>query len=247
MWFGIVTIFPEMFSGFLQSGMIHQAQKKQLLTCHLTNPRLFASDKHRTVDDRPYGGGPGMVMMAEPLARAIDYTKQQSPYQNAPVIYASPEGEKLTDHLARDLAQKSSLVLLAGRYEGVDQRLINQHVDHVVSIGDYVLTGGELALMVMIDAISRFIPGVLGDALSYQQDAFSIENDGLLDCPHYTRPFDYNGEQVPDVLLSGNHQAIARWRRKQKLGRTWLKRPDLLALEHKSDEDLQLLKEFQTE
>lgn len=246
MWCGIISIFPEMFSGFLQQGMVYQAQKKGLLTCELFNPRTFTAHKQQMVDDRPFGGGPGMVLMAEPLQKAVRCAEGQAPSKTH-VVYLSPDGEKLDANLARQLSKQKSLVLVAGRYEGVDQRFIENEVHQIVSIGDFVLTGGELASMVVLDSVCRFIPGVLGDEASYQQDAFSVENDGLLDCPHYTRPADFNGHKVPDVLLSGDHQAIARWRKKQKLGRTWQFRPDLIELSKLSHEDKALLKEFQSD
>lgn len=246
MWCGIISIFPEMFDGFLHHGMVSQAQKKGLLSCALFNPRSFTHDKHRTVDDRPFGGGPGMVMKAEPLRQAIETAQANAP-TSAKRIYLAPDGEMLSAGMAREIANERSLILIAGRYEGIDQRLVDSHVDQTISIGDYVLTGGELAVMVLLDAVIRFVPGILGDEASYQEDAFAKENSGLLDCPHYTRPSTFNGAQVPQVLLSGDHAAIARWRRKQKLGKTWQLRPDILEAIKLSTEDAVLLQEFKQE
>lgn len=209
----------------LDEGMPARAQQGGQLTLAYFNPRDYTSDKHRTVDDRPYGGGPGMVMLAEPLALAIAAAKAAAP-KAAPVIYLSPQGIPLVQDKVNQLAQHDALILLAGRYEGVDERLITALVDSEYSIGDYVLSGGELPAMVLIDAIARLLPGVLGHELSAQQDSFM---DGLLDCPHYTRPEVYQGQPVPKVLLSGNHAAIAAWRKEQSLRRTLLRRPELLA------------------
>lgn len=246
MWCGIISIFPEMFSGFLEHGIVHQAQKKELLRCEFWNPRSFAGNKHNTVDDRPYGGGPGMVMQAQPLRLAIQAAKQQAP-TGTKVVYVAPDGKQLNTELVRDLATWPGIIFVSGRYEGIDQRIIERDIDEVISIGDYVLTGGELPVMVALDAVTRFIPGALGDDASNKEDAFTEENDGLLDCPHYTRPPELDGQTVPAVLLSGDHAAIHRWRRKQKIGRTWKLRPDLLQDNKMSQDDLQLLKEFQIE
>jgi tRNA (guanine37-N1)-methyltransferase len=203
------------------------------------NPRDFADDAHRTVDDRPYGGGPGMVMMVEPLRRAIDAARKAAP--GAPVAYLSPQGRRLDQQVAAELAQRGSMILLAGRYEGVDERLIQSDVDEEWSIGDYVLSGGELPAMVLMDTVVRLLPGVLGHADSAEQDSFV---DGLLDFPHYTRPEEIGGQRVPAVLLSGDHEQIRRWRLKQALGRTWLRRPDLLEGRALSDEEKVLLDEY---
>jgi tRNA (guanine37-N1)-methyltransferase len=215
----------------------------------LWNPRNFATNSYRTVDDRPYGGGPGMVMMAEPLEKALNAARQRqkSSGVNAnqtKVVYLSPQGRPLNHRLVMELAGLQGLVLLAGRYEGVDERLIARAVDDEISIGDYVLSGGELAAMVVMDAVVRQLPGVLGDAESASQDSFV---NGLLDCQHYTRPEVYEGEAVPQVLLSGNHAEIARWRLKQALGRTWQRRPDLLEQRAPSTDERALLEEFRKE
>lgn len=246
MWCGIVSIFPDMFSGFLNHGIVHQAQKKGLLQCEIWDPRDYSGNKHHAIDDRPYGGGPGMVMRAEPLRQSIAAAKAQAPC-SAKVVYLSPEGKTLNTELIKKLAREPSVIFVAGRYEGIDQRVIHQDIDEMISIGDYVLSGGELAVMVVLDTIIRFIPGVLGDEASNQQDAFAEENDGLLDCPHYTRPPEWANESVPKVLLSGDHQAINRWRRKQKIGKTWCLRPDLLQRAKLSRDDLKLLEEYQAE
>ena len=219
----VITIFPEMLDA-LNFGMPIQAQKKQLLELRAVNPRDFTTDKHRTVDDRPYGGGPGMLMMAEPIQHAIDHAKAWLG-QETKVIYLSPQGQVLKQQAVGQLAGLENLILLAGRYEGIDERLIDLAVDEEWSIGDYVLSGGELPAMVLIDAISRLIPGVLNHEESNQQDSFS---DGLLDCPHYTRPEVFAGMEVPEVLLSGHHAKIATWRKQQSIQRTQTKRPDLL-------------------
>ncbi len=239
---GVVTLFPDMFTA-LNSGISGRALQNNLVNLACFNPRDDALDPHRTVDDKPYGGGPGMVMQAPPLAasvqRAQTWVGNSTP---AKVIYLSPAGKPLTQQALNQFATLSALVLVAGRYEGVDQRFIDHHVDEVWSLGDYVLSGGELAAMVMIDAIIRLLPGSLGDARSAQQDSFM---DGVLDHPHYTRPAVYHDDTVPDVLLSGDHQAIANWRRQQALGHTWLQRPDLLAKVTLSETDAALLKAFQ--
>lgn len=219
----VITIFPEMLDA-LNVGMPMQAKKKQLLTWRAINPRDFTQDKHRSVDDRPYGGGPGMLMCAEPLKQAIDAAKDWLG-EDTPVIYLSPQGQILNQPAVQQFALRERLILLSGRYEGIDERLIQLAVDEEWSIGDYVLSGGELPAMVLIDAISRLIPRVLNHEESNQQDSFS---DGLLDCPHYTRPEVFAGLAVPEVLLSGHHAEIAAWRKQQSLQQTALKRPDLL-------------------
>lgn len=242
-WFGLVTLFPEMFHAFTEQGVTGRAVQSGLLQVECINPRDFTHDKHRTVDDRPYGGGPGMLMMVQPLSDAIEAAKQ-SAQGKAKVIYMSPQGKPLTQQKVKELALLDSLVLVAGRYEGIDERVIQSHIDEEISIGDYVLSGGELPAMVLMDAVSRLVPGVLGHAQSADEDSF---NNGLLDCPHYTRPEILDGEPVPKVLLSGNHEKIRQWRLKQSLGRTWLRRPELLSNLALTEEQERLLKEFQQE
>ncbi len=236
----VVSLFPAMFAALTEHGVTGRALSRGLAELGLWNPRDYTHDNYQTVDDRPYGGGPGMVMKVEPLRDAIRAARDAGP-ANGHVIYLSPQGRLLDQAGVRELAAHEHLVLVAGRYEGVDERLIETEVDEEWSIGDYVLSGGELPAMVLIDALIRLIPGALGHDQSAQQDSFS---GGLLDCPHYTRPEQFEGYAVPEVLLSGDHQAIARWRLKQALGRTWLRRPDLLE-EMKLDEEQQkLLQEF---
>lgn len=241
--FDLVTLFPEMVDNVAEAGVLGRAIKKGLIQLKCWNPRDYTHDRHRTVDDRPYGGGPGMLMKVEPLRDAIHAARKAADEQ-ARVIYLSPQGRTLDQTGVKELAKCSALILIAGRYEGIDERIIETEVDEEWSIGDYVLSGGELAALVMIDSIARMVPGVLGDAESAQQDSFM---DGLLDCPHYTRPEVIDGWAVPDVLLGGNHQAIAQWRMKQALGRTWLRRPELLNELTLSNEQQQLLQEFQQE
>ena len=226
--FDVITLFPPMFDALAKHGITRRALEQERFQLQLWNPRDFTEDSYRTVDDRPYGGGPGMVMLAEPLEKAIQAAKarqRQAGVANPRVIHLSPQGKVLTHQRVMELTREPGLVLLASRYEGVDERLLRHQVDEEISIGDYVLSGGELAAMVLIDAVVRQLPGVLGDAESAVQDSFV---DGLLDCPHYTRPEAIDGMRVPAVLLSGDHAAIARWRLQQALGRTWLRRPDLL-------------------
>ncbi|QOL27257.1 tRNA (guanosine(37)-N1)-methyltransferase TrmD [Thalassotalea sp. LPB0316] len=213
-----------MFDAITQYGVTGRAIRNEIIEFHSWNPRDFTHDKHRTVDDRPYGGGPGMLMMVQPLRDAILAAKAQLG-DDAKVIYLSPQGRKLSQHGVRELSQSSKLIFIAGRYEGVDERIIQSLVDEEWSVGDYVLSGGELPAMTLIDAIARFVPGVLGHEQSAEQDSFS---SGLLDCPHYTRPEVLDGESVPKVLLSGNHEHIRRWRLEQSLQRTWTRRPELL-------------------
>jgi len=244
MQFGIISIFPEMFQALTEQGVCGRAVSKGLVGIHCWNPRDFTFDRHQTVDDRPYGGGPGMVMKPEPLKLAIEAAKARLG-TDSKVIYLSPQGQQLTQSGAETLANEGrNLIFLAGRYEGVDERLIKTMVDEEWSIGDYVLSGGELAAMVMMDSIIRLVPGVLGHDLSAVEDSFV---DGLLDCPHYTRPEVYEGMSVPDVLLSGDHAKIKNWRLKQALGRTWQRRPDLLAKRPLSDAEQALLQEFKRE
>lgn len=207
------------------------------------NPRDFTHDKHRTVDDRPYGGGPGMLMMVQPLRDAIHTAKKGSPGKTK-VIYLSPQGRKLDQKGVEELATNENLLLICGRYEGVDERIIQSEVDEEWSIGDFVMTGGEIPAMTLIDSVSRFIPGVLGDFASAEEDSFA---NGLLDCPHYTRPEVLDDKEVPSVLMSGNHKDIRQWRLKQSLGRTWLRRPELLENLALTDEQEQLLAEFISE
>ena len=208
MWIGVISLFPDMFRAITDFGVTGRAVKRGLLEINLWNPRDFAHDKHRTVDDRPYGGGPGMLMMVQPLRDAIQAAKQAAG-DDVKVIYLSPQGKKLTQSGVAELAQHQKLILVAGRYEGIDERVIQSEIDEEWSIGDYVLSGGELPAMTLVDAVSRLVPGVLGDMASAEQDSFT---DGLLDCPHYTRPENLDGVMVPDVLLSGNHEHIRRWR-----------------------------------
>lgn len=238
----IVSLFPEMFDVFGKVGVIGRAVQNHILDLRFWNPRDFTDDPHRTVDDRPYGGGPGMVMMAEPLALAIQAARKGN--QGSKVIHVTPQGRKLDHQGVQYLAGQQGLIFVAGRYEGIDERLMETEIGEQWSIGDYVLSGGELAVMVMIDAIGRQLPGVLGDEDSAKQDSFV---DGLLDCGHYTRPVEYQGQQVPEVLRSGDHEAIRVWRLKQSLGRTWLRRPELLQQRELTQEQQQLLKIFQQE
>jgi tRNA (guanine37-N1)-methyltransferase len=236
--FDVISLFPEMFAAMRQ-GVTGRAIERGQVTLQLWNPRDYADDAHRTVDDRPYGGGPGMVMMVEPLRRAIQAARAAVPESR--VLYLSPQGRSLDQDAVREMAAEPGLVLLAGRYEGVDERLIDAFVDEEWSIGDYVLSGGELPAMVLMDAVIRLLPGVLGHADSAEQDSYV---DGLLDCPHYTRPEEIEGSAVPEVLTSGNHELIRRWRLQQALGRTWLRRPDLLEGRRLSSEEQVLLDEF---
>ena len=243
--FDVITLFPEMFAAITDSGITRRARERALYALAFHDPRSFATDLHRTVDDRPYGGGPGMVMLAEPLAQCIRQARQaqvDTTGAAAPVIYLSPQGKPLDHGKVMGLAKLPGLILLCGRYEGIDQRLIDAEVDEELSLGDFVLSGGELAAMALIDAIVRQLPGALNDADSATQDSFVA---GLLDCPHYTRPEEFENIRVPEVLLSGNHKLIHRWRLKQALGNTWLNRPDLLAKRGVNEEESRLLEEFQ--
>ncbi len=240
MWIGVITLFPDMFRSITDFGVTGRAVKRGLLNIQCWNPRDFTFDRHRTVDDRPYGGGPGMLMMVQPLRDAIHAAKKAAG-DDVKVIYLSPQGRKLTQTGVQELAQNHKLILVAGRYEGIDERVIESDVDEEWSIGDYVLSGGELPAMTLIDAVSRLVPGVLGDMASAEQDSFV---DGLLDCPHYTRPEVLDGKNVPEVLLSGNHEHIRRWRLKQSLGRTWKRRPELLNNLALTDEQAKLLAEY---
>lgn len=245
--FDVVTIFPEMFSALREYGISRRAAERQLWQLHGWNPRDFTTDLHRTVDDRPYGGGPGMVMLAEPLTQTIAAAKAAQHAQMGRagrVVHLSPQGKPLDHATVVRLAAEPGLILLCGRYEGIDQRLLDAQVDEEVSIGDFVVSGGELPAMLLMDAIIRLLPGALNDADSAQEDSFVA---GLLDCPHYTRPEDFRGERVPAVLMSGNHADIRRWRLKQALGQTWRKRPDLLTRLELGREENSLLEEFKRE
>ena len=237
----IVTIFPQMFAGFVCEGMTRRALEVGQLQLEFRNPRDFTEANHRQVDDRPYGGGPGMVMMAAPLDQAISSARAAV---RGRVIYLSPQGRRLEQKRVRELAGEAGLVLLAGRYEGVDERVLEAEIDEEISIGDYVLSGGELPAMVLIEALVRYLPGVLGNEDSVKSDSFTA---GLLDWPHYTRPEVYGEDQVPPVLLSGHHEEIRRWRMKQALGRTWQKRPELLRDIELTDEQRELLDLYRRE
>ena len=236
--FDVISLFPDMFDA-LRTGITGRALAQGLAHMVLWNPRDYTTDVHRTVDDRPYGGGPGMVMMVEPLMAAIEAAKAAAPQSR--IVYLSPQGKRFGQRAAKQLAHGGDMILIAGRYEGIDERLIDAFVDEEWSIGDFVLSGGELPAMVMMDSIIRLLPGALGHADSAEQDSFT---DGLLDCPHYTRPEEILGRTVPEVLKSGNHEMIRRWRLKQALGRTWLRRPDLFEGRELSNEEQKLLEEF---
>lgn len=247
----VITLFPEEFRPLVDLGVTGRAIREGMVQLNLINPRDFAGDRHRTVDDRPYGGGPGMVMAVEPLKSAIREARRLAVQVatgeetgSTKVSLLSPQGEKLDERMIRELASRQQLIMVCGRYEGLDERLVETEIDEEWSIGDYVLSGGELAAAVVIDAVVRLHPGVLGHEQSAEQDSFT---GGLLDYPHYTRPETVDGMTVPPVLLSGDHQAIATWRRKQSLGRTWQRRPDLLERSQLSTEDEKLLAEFQEE
>ncbi|GHC28325.1 tRNA (guanine-N(1)-)-methyltransferase [Kushneria pakistanensis] len=248
MWIGVVSLFPEMFDAVTRYGVTGRAVERGLMRIDCWNPRDYASDRHRSVDDRPYGGGPGMLMKVDTLRSAIAQARQHGEQQaegddSEPVrvIYLSPQGRKLDQEGVRQLASSKRLVLVAGRYEGIDERVIDLDIDEEWSIGDYVLSGGELPAMVLCDAMARLVPGVLGHQASAEEDSFS---DGLLDCPHYTRPEEVDGRRVPEVLLGGHHGEIRRWRLKQSLGRTWQRRPELLQEMTLDREQRQLLDEF---
>lgn len=228
MQFDVITLFPEMFAALTQSGVTRRAFEQQLCRLDLWNPRDFTTDRHRTVDDRPYGGGPGMVMLAKPLAAAIAAAKQRQANVNLPpskVIYLSPQGRKLTHQGVLEFSQLPGMILLCGRYEAIDQRLIDTCVDDEISIGDFVLSGGELPAMALMDAVIRLLPGALHDNSSALQDSFV---NGLLDCPHYTRPENFDGLVVPPVLLGGHHAEIEKWRRQESLRASMQKRPELI-------------------
>jgi len=237
--FDILTLFPDMFSSPLRESILGKAVEKGLIQIRTINIRDFTLDKHQVVDDTPYGGGQGMVMKVEPIARAIESVKSQNP--SARVVYLTPQGRPFSQDLARSLSTEPHLILLCGRYEGVDERVRQLLIDEEISIGDYVLTGGELAAMVLVDAVSRLIPGVLGCDRSAEEDSFF---NFLLEYPQYTRPFNFKGSCVPEVLLSGNHSAISFWRKREALRRTALRRPDLLAKANLSEEDKKFLEEM---
>ncbi len=236
----IVSLFPEMVQTVADYGVVGRAVSRGLLTVACRNPREFTTDVHRTVDDRPYGGGPGMIMKFEPLAAAIDAALEEAP-PGSPGVCLSPQGRVFDHGMAARYAALDGLVLVAGRYEGIDERLIESRVDEEVSLGDFVLSGGEIAAMAVVDAVARLIPGTLGDEESAAQDSFV---EGLLDHPQYTRPESIDGRPVPDVLLSGDHARIAEWRRKQALGRTMERRPDLLKERTLTEDDQRLLDEY---
>ena len=243
MHFHVITLFPEMIEQACSCGVLGRAIEKGVVNLSCWNPRDYTQDRHRTVDDRPYGGGPGMLMKVEPLADAIKAAREKAS-EDVKVVYLSPQGRTLKQACVTQMSGHQDIILIAGRYEGIDERIIDQYVDEELSIGDYVLSGGEVPALIMIDAVARMLPGVLGDEDSAQQDSFM---KGLLDYPHYTRPEEVNGQKVPAVLLSGDHKAIAHWRQRQALGRTWLRRPDLLKCMQLDEEQKQILAEFQLE
>jgi len=238
--FDVVTLFPEMVTAAARYGVTGRAIEREIVSLSAWNPRDYTHDRHRTVDDRPYGGGPGMVMKYQPLHDAVKDAKQAGS-EAAKVVYLSPQGKPVTQALLAEVCKVPQLILVAGRYEGIDERFVELDCDEEWSIGDYVISGGELAALIVVDAVTRLLPGVLGDEDSAQQDSHS---DGLLDCPHFTRPEQIGGRSVPEVLLGGNHADIERWRMKQALGRTWQRRPDLLEKKNLSAEQENLLKEF---
>ena len=243
--FDVVTLFPEMFAAVTKSGIPGRALQAGLWQLATWNPRDFTQDNYRTVDDRPYGGGPGMVMLAEPIERTLDAVKTAG---GGRTIYLSPQGKRLDHRKVMDFANEEAVTLLCGRYEGIDERLLARRVDEEVSVGDFVLSGGELAAMALIDAVVRQLPGALGDEASAKEESFA---DGLLDCPQYTRPEEWvaggSAIKVPEVLLSGHHENIRRWRLKQALGRTWLRRPELISARRMNAEETKLLDEFRQE
>lgn len=242
MWFGVVAVLPEILQG-LDYGVTGRGLKNGLIKLESWNPRDFAEDKHKTVDDKPYGGGPGMVMMAEPLTAALNAARKAAP-KPPTLVYLSPQGRAFDQKAAEDFLKKEAIILVAGRYEGIDERVLQSEIDEEWSIGDYVISGGELAAMVVIDAVSRLVPGVVKEETSVTQDSLS---SGLLKYPQFTRPEEFKDKKVPEVLLSGNHKRIEDWRLKQSLGKTWLKRPDLLAKMELTKLQLKLLNEFKSE
>ncbi|KPN72429.1 tRNA (guanosine(37)-N1)-methyltransferase TrmD [Neisseria sp. 83E34] len=239
-----ITLFPEMFESITKYGVTSRALKQGVWQFDSINPRQFADNKLGYIDDRPFGGGPGMIMMAPPLQAAIDAAKENLAGNQSVVVYLSPQGMPLTHKKVQEFAQMSDLILLCGRYEGVDERVLSTSVDQEISIGDFVVSGGELPAMMLMDAVLRLIPGVLGDSQSAEQDSFA---NGLLDCPHYTRPLEFRGMGIPEVLRSGNHGLIAKWRLKQSLQRTLLRRPDLLEKRNLIPEEIRLLQEIKEE
>lgn len=243
MFFDILTLFPEMFAGPFSESILKRARQKDIIDIKTVNIRDFAEDKHHTTDEPPYGGGAGMVMKAEPILKAWKDTQAQRGVKSKTILM-SPQGKQLTQDLVKDLSAEAGLTIICGRYEGVDERVRDTIVDEEISIGDYVLTGGELPAMVLVDSISRLLNGVLGDEDSSKKDSFY---HGLLEHPHYTRPREYNGLKVPDVLLSGNHQLIERWRKKESLKRTYLRRKDLLEDKELNDQEIELLNEIKQE
>jgi tRNA (guanine37-N1)-methyltransferase len=250
MWIGVISIFPEMFRAITGCGVLSRAIERGIVELRLFNPRDFTEDRHATVDDRPYGGGPGMLMKAEPLLKCIDWARVQAPHPDRTrTIYLSPQGQRLDQRRIRALADaglsgREHLLFVCGRYEGVDDRLLADAVDEEMSVGDYVLTGGELGVMVVVDALARYLPGTLGNAASVIDESHVA---GLLDCPHYTRPEEIRGRRVPDELLSGDHERIRRWRLKMSLGRTFERRPDMLAGRALAPEERDLLREYLAE
>ena len=226
--FDVITLFPELFATFLTSGVTRRAYESGLVEVKLWNPRDFADGNYKRVDDRPFGGGPGMVMLAEPLALCLAAIRAERTSGNDPVVLFSPIGKTLTHSSVDEWSASQGAVLICGRYEGIDQRFVDKHITHQISLGDFVLSGGEIAAMALLDALARLQPGVLNDEGSHQMDSFNPALDGLLDCPHYTRPEDWQGQTVPDVLMSGNHAHIERWRREQRLKLTLLQRPELI-------------------
>lgn len=240
MWFGVISLFPEMFKAVTESGVTSRAIKNGLIELNIWNPRDFTHDKHRTVDDRPFGGGPGMLMKVQPLRDAISAARAQAPH-GTKVVYMSPQGERLNHSMVTRFHDLGAIILIAGRYEGIDERILQKEVDLEVSIGDYVLSGGEIPAMCVIDAVSRLVPGVLGNIRSAYEDSFA---DGLLHFPQYTRPEEIDGAVVPEILMSGNHEKIRRWRLQQALGRTYDRRPDLLQSRLLSQEEQDLLAQY---
>ncbi len=239
MQFAVVTLFPEWVEQLTSVGVLQKAAERELISVQGFNPRDHAVNTHRTVDDRPFGGGPGMLMQVSTTQAAIEQARQALP--KAPVVYLSPQGRKLDQQLVCEFARMPQMILLAGRYEGVDERLVAEQVDFEVSLGDYVLSGGELGAMVVIDAVSRMIPGVLGDQASAEQDSFA---NHWLDCPHYTRPVEYHGKTVPEVLRSGHHGRIEEWRLRQSIERSWDRRPDLFERKTLSTTELSMVNEY---
>lgn len=239
--FDIITIFPEVFGSVFSAGIIRKALEKDLVKIHVHNLRDFAQDKHKQVDNRPYGGGEGMVLKPEPVFAAVKKIRRD---EKTPVYLLSPQGRRFDFQLAEEWAQLSQIILICGRYEGVDERVIEHLVTEEISIGDFVITGGESAAMVVVEAVSRFVPGVVGKLNSVRHDSFA---EGLLDFPHYTRPREFRGMKVPHVLFSGDHNKIARWRRRKSIEKTWLRRPDMLDRRKLSSEDKKMLEEIMRE